>query len=138
VAYFYDPASTVEPIRPPDERKWAAIAHLSVVFPVIGPLAVYWKTRREQPWAGRNALQALAFWMAIVVLEIGLILASMALGIFLTISGALPAGPPGMALCALPSLLAIGGLALSGYGAWRCFQGKTFRYPVVGEIIDGL
>jgi uncharacterized Tic20 family protein len=138
VAYFYDPESPPEPARLDDERRWAAIAHLSVIVPIVGPLAVYWKTRREQPWASRQALQALAYAMAVIVLEAGVFLVSLVLGAILAVASGSPPGLSGPVLCALPALLALGALGLAGYAALQCYLGRTFRYPVVGELIDGL
>jgi uncharacterized Tic20 family protein len=122
--------------RRPDERRWAAIAHLSVVLPVVGPLLVYLLQRREIPWAGLHALQALAYCLAVIVLEIGIFLASLVLGAILAV--ATDGQPQTGVLCALPLLLAVLAFGYAAYAAHMCYHKHSFRYPVIGDLIDGL
>jgi uncharacterized Tic20 family protein len=132
--------------RSEDERLWAALAHASIIFSIIGPLVVYLVKKDESYWVGRHAIQALiyqaAVWVVLIILSIVLgVITTIALGgMAMTSSGAAAASGLGIASvagCCWP-IVALAALAYALYGAYQCYQGKSFKYVIIGDLVSGL
>jgi uncharacterized Tic20 family protein len=138
-----------------DERVLAALSHASIVANVVNlagmiGTALIWATQRDRsPYVRTQALQALVYQGAVLLIAI-----------FLTLSGSicmvlslLPvilrpdlyrASPPSYTLwigvLGLLMLVGFGILAtLYGlYGAYQVYRGRPFRYLVIGRLVRPL
>ncbi len=144
-----------------DERMWAAIAHgsavltllvglltggLATLFTLFIPLGIYFAYRQRSQYVAYAALQSFALqvlgtvgWLVVLVggvLVGGLLVAILAItviGIPLAIIAAIILGLFVVATLVMP-------LGMGVYGAiaaWQSYQGKPYRYPWVGDWIDG-
>ncbi len=133
-----------------DEHILAALAHVSAILPMIGVLApiIIWVTQREKSrYTAFQALQAIVFQLVIVLLYFAgfacylgsFFLVFLGTGFFsgFRVSGA--AGllflfPFGVILLMLVVmfLMVIYGLV----GAVMTFQGKDFRYALIGRWVE--
>lgn len=103
-----DTALATSPLSPPsqNERISAAIAHAGTcVAWFLAPLVIYVIERDRSAFASRNALQAL-LWSAL-----GTLVSAATCGV------------------AIPVFM-----ALHIYAAVQAFEGKTWEYPLVGDI----
>ncbi len=133
-----------------DERVLAALSHVSVLLPMIGILApiLIWVTQREKSrYTAFQSLQAIVFQLVLILIYFAgfacylgsfflVFLSTGILGGF-RVSGA--AGllflfPFGVILLMLVVmfLMAIYGLV----GAVMTFQGKDFRYALIGQWVE--
>jgi uncharacterized Tic20 family protein len=134
-----------------DERIMAALAHLSAILPMWGILApiVIWLTQREKSrWAAFQALQAIAFQIVVILVYIigfacymGSFFALMIGGVLGSQMGSFePAFGVSFALPFLVLFLLLGVTLLSiSYGivaAVSTFQGKNFRYAIIGRRLE--
>lgn len=134
-----------------DERIMAALAHLSAILPMWGILApiVIWLTQREKSrWAAFQALQAIAFQIAMILIYIVGFACYMGSFFALMIGGVLGSQVNGIEPVfglsfALPFLVLfslMGATLLSIIygiaGAVLTFQGKDFRYVVIGRRLE--
>jgi uncharacterized Tic20 family protein len=138
----------------PDERVMAALAHISVLLPLMGTIApiVIWVTQKDKSrFVAFQALQAMVFQLIMVAawfVGMGCYMAS-----FITTFVALPLAsasgndqsvPPVFALAFLIPFLVFGFIFLCGFlfivygviGAVMVFQGKPFRYILIGKRIE--
>lgn len=144
--------AATQTISPPthDERVMAALAHISIIIPLMGAVlpGVIWVTQKEKSrYVAFQALQALALQLAVVVgwiAGMGCYTLSF-FGIFLTIpfNGGSGNVSPGEFLVFLPfgilGLLALAWVAVLIYaiaGAVLTLQGKDFRYALLGERVE--
>lgn len=142
------------PIPSTDERVLAALSHISALLPMMGVIApiVIWVTQREKSkFVAFQSLQALAYQLVIIVawilgmgcymFSIFIIFAGMFIGTATESSGWSEAI---MVMTSLSPLFVFGviilfGLAFISYGvvgAVNVFQGKPFRYIILGERIE--
>ncbi len=132
-----------------DERVMAALAHIAVLLPMIGLIAaiVIWITQKDRSrFVAFQALQAIVFQLLLIVVWIGGMACYMA-SFFLTFFGTIAFasfgsnGPPVGFL--IPVAVIFGMIGLMGifiiYGivaAVLTFQGKDFRYPLIGRWVE--
>jgi uncharacterized Tic20 family protein len=136
-----------------DERVMAALAHVSTLLPMMGMLAsmLIWITQKDKSkYVGFQALQALAFEltrMLILFVGMGCYMVSFFGMIFSTPLLGLSENPdavwPFMGFFFIPFVSIAAIFALSflfiGYGiigAVMTFQGKPFRYVILGRAIE--
>lgn len=143
---------TLQPTQ--DERVMAALSHVSALLPFMGVIApiVIWVTQREKSrYVAFQALQALAYQLCIILawfLGMGCY-ALFFFSTFLTIpfvesSGASQTIAPVFGLAFLLPFLIIALLFIGGFffmlygviGAINAFQGKNFRYILIGGRIE--
>lgn len=131
-----------------EERMLAAVSHAAILTGAVAPLVslfVYINQKEKSAFAAGQALQALAYQLAAILL---LIMAWGCWGIFYVLSF-LPliadpyqyqAGPPPSFWLGLGSMvcpfIVMGLLGVYGlYGAVRAWQGADFRYLVLGKLV---
>jgi hypothetical protein len=145
------PSNTGEPTS--DDKLMAGLAHLSVfIFPLIVPLIVWILQREKSPWAAFHGLQAL-FWHLLATVGSLLFFCCYMVALFgmfpliaLTESGNMSGDGTASLMAAFGSFFLIFGvlgvfgvlylvyLVIAIIAAVQAFQGKTFRYPIVGGI----
>lgn len=137
-----------------DERVMAGLAHLSALIPMMGLVApvIIWVTQKENSkYVAFQSLQALAYQISMMI---AYFISWACYGVsFFSIFFTIPfAATPGSAeqvspLAIIPALfpfLVFGLIFFSGFamiayaifGAVRTFQGKPFRYLMVGNWVD--
>ena len=145
---------TPSPMSPQDERIMAALSHISVLLPFIGTLApiLIWVTQKEKSrYVAFQSLQALAFQLSMIIayaLGMGCYMCSF-FGNFLSIfflssEGYSPYGEIlGGSLFFIPflvmGLIGLGAIIYFVYGvigAIMAFQGKPFRYIIIGRRVE--
>ncbi len=106
-----------------DSRNWATLSHLSgfSVFlgipPAIGPL-VMWLLRKDDPYAGYHAKEALNFNISFIIYSV--IAAISIIGL--------------IGILALPAVL-IGWFVLTIQGAMRASAGEYYEYPLTIRFV---
>ena len=126
-----------------DERTWATLAHASALLNVFGGVGgiiaalVIWLTQREKSaWVGFQALQALVFQAAAVVITVLVVSAVWVVGFivsFATIGMGTFVAVPVMILVFFGGFAMIAaGMVYAFYGAYQIYQGREFRYLLVG------
>jgi uncharacterized Tic20 family protein len=129
-----------------DDKLMSMLSHLAILIPNIGILApiVIWFTQKEKSKFVRyNALQAIFFQLLFFILLIlsifiGIILMAISLILASTSSG----GEPGvffwvsMGVMNLYFPLWFFFSIYAIVGAVKSFKGKTFRYLIIGKIIE--
>jgi uncharacterized Tic20 family protein len=142
------------PTPTPDERVLAALSHISALVPLIGVIApiVIWVTQREKSrYVAFQSLQALAYQLTMIVawfLGMGCYMCSffgIFAGMFLGASSETLQSSETMAIMlSLFPLVVFGvimvfGIAFIIYGvvgAVMAFQGKPFRYVIIGNRVE--
>jgi len=138
------------PLSSQDERVVAALAHISVLLPLIGVIApiVIWVTQKERSrYVAFQAMQAIAFQLLIILIWFGGMACYMGsffltfIGVFAANNSAGPGGPP--LTFFLPFAVFFGIIVVMGvlviYGivaAVLTFQGKDFRYLAISEWVE--
>lgn len=135
-----------------DERLMAGLSHISVLLPMMGVIApiVIWVTQREKSrFVTFQSLQALAFQLTMVLAWfVGM---ACYMGSFFTTFLAIPFGggtgrtgiEPLFGLFFFVPFLVFGAIFLGWFaftaygiaGAIQSFQGKPFRYAILGERV---
>jgi len=120
-------------IKPPDsERVMASLAHLSILLPQFGlvaPLILWLVNRESAPFAAYQAKQAFWFHLFVTVGFWAVCYAGILLGIFTL----------GLGFLALLPLLGAWHIAAAVYGiigAVHAFEGRDFRYAVIGNMVQ--
>jgi uncharacterized Tic20 family protein len=139
---------------PTSEWTTASLAHASVLVTVIlgtpagigvpvglaVPLVMYLSYRKQSRFIALHALQAFAYQLAgtLVVATLGVLVA-----VAWTVSGSLAAVLIGLALMPLAMTLtlllagaAIAWLVYGLYAAYQVYQGRDFRYWLIGEWLE--
>ncbi len=143
----------------PDERILAALAHITILIPLMGVIApiLIWITQKDKSrYVGFQALQAVVFQLVLVLawfLGMGCYMAS----IFISIIGTagFGAGNPSSAPTSTPGevfgviwvlipfcifgVIILAGLAFVIYGiiaALQALRGNTFRYALIGDRVE--
>ena len=138
-----------------DERLMAALAHISAIMPLMGIIApiVIWITQKEKSqYAAFQALQALAFQLSMVLawfIGMGCYMLSFFatfVPLFMTSSSSSTAQPasPIFPLAVIIPFLVFGLMFLGAFifivygiiGAVMAFQGKPFRYIILGKFVE--
>jgi uncharacterized Tic20 family protein len=127
-----NPNSPVQ-MAPSQEERWMALAaHLSILLPHVGvvvPLIIWLAHNDRAPFAAYQAKQAFWFHLLTIVGFWAFLIIAVALGIVTF----------GLGLLASAPLLLLWHFAADIYGiigAVYCFQGRDFRYAVLGSIIQ--
>jgi uncharacterized Tic20 family protein len=142
------------PYAPPqsnnNETVMAGIAHLSIFFGAPIVALIFWLVNRTSvPYAAQHAKQAFFFQLAVVIAEIIVILAYIAVffagmaSMFGSVSSTNPQQPPPQFFALYGGLLVfyvvlfaihIVAIVFSVIGAVKAFQGKSYHYPLLGRI----
>lgn len=151
----YPPPYPRYPVQPPhpsgipqNERVWAMLSHLSVLFiPLWFPLIVWLVTQQTMPYASRQAKQAFFFHLLVAGVMLLLVLPVVAF-VFFSMFGVMAASsestpmtpfPPGYflsfaAIWLVAMLIGVTNMAFGIYGAVQGYQGKPFHYPLLGRL----
>lgn len=141
-------------MSPQDERVMAGISHISALIPMMGLFApiIVWVTQKDKSeYVAFQSLQALAYQLAMVVgyfIWMGCYMVSI-FGTVFTMTIVAPEGGPnssspfGMGFAMLPFLFMcvffLVGFLVTAYaivGAVQAFQGKPFRYLLIGQWVE--
>lgn len=141
-------------MSPQDERVMAGISHISALIPMMGLFApiIIWVTQKDKSeYVAFQSLQALAYQLFMIVayfIGMGCYMFSF-FGMFFTIpfmpaeGSADPVSPLAFIPMFFPFLvmgvLFVFGFVLIAYGivgAVQAFQGKPFRYLLVGKWVE--
>ncbi len=161
------PATTSGPIEATptaNERTWAALAHASVlltfalgvstgglatVVMALVPLLIWLTFRDRSRFVAFHAMQATVFQLGVLALWIGLLVAGLVIliptwiltALLLVILVGLLLLPLALVLTIiLPIVLAalpFASLVYGLYGAYEVYAGRTFRYWLVADWIEG-
>ena len=146
--------NTDSPTPTQDERVMAGLSHVSALLPLMGIIApiVIWVTQKEKSkYVAFQSLQALAYQLVMVLawfIGMGCYMLSF-FGTFISIPFASSSGnsqsvSPLFGLAFLIPFLVFGLIFLGGFafmiygfiGAVLAFQGKPFRYAVIGRRVE--
>jgi uncharacterized protein len=133
-----------EILHSPDERTWATLAHASALLNLFGGVGgilaafVIWLTQREKSaWVGFQALQALIFQAATVTITVLVVVVVWVVGFvvsFATIGVGTFVAVPVMILVFFGGFaLMAAGMVYAFYGAYQIYQGREFRYLLIGD-----
>ena len=151
------PPSPPQPPQPPrmagrytsDEVTMAALAHGSALVGlftsgiggIIVALIIWLVKKEESAYVGFQALQALVFQIAVLVVTIIL---GILVAFFWTIAGILASVaigcclmPFALALTFVIILVPLAGLIYGLYGAIECYNGRDFAYWLVADFLKG-
>lgn len=136
-------------VLPPEDRGWAAVAHLSGLAGYVVPLGgiivpiVIWRLGRRSPFVSTIATQAVRLNLAVygTLLLAGLVFLALTAsgeggaGVVNPESSLLPIVGIGLFLLGLTVLVlvSLAAIVLPIVGAVRAGQGEYYRYPVVGR-----
>src|SRR5438128_2418632 len=122
--------------RPSDgERLMAALAHLSILVPhagIIAPLVLWLVHQGTAPYAAYQAKQAFYFHLGIIVLTWSFIISAIVFCVATLGLGLLALLPLLFLVPALHLAPAIYGII----GAVHCYEGRDFRYWLIGEWVQ--
>lgn len=138
----------------PDERLMSALAHISVLLPLMGviaPIVIYITQKEKSKYIAFQSLQAMAYQFLIIIgwfLSWGCYMCSF-FGIFggMMLAAATESTLPGEAVAfitGISPLLVLGAIMLVGFafiiygvvGAVMVFQGKPFRYIILADRVE--
>ena len=131
----------------PDERTWASLAHASALLNLFGGIGgiiaalVIWLVEREKSaWVGFQALQALVFQAAVVVITVLVVVVVWVVGFvisFATIGIGTFVAVPVMILVFFGGFaMMAAGMVYACYGAYQIYQGREFRYRWVADWLQ--
>jgi uncharacterized Tic20 family protein len=129
-----------------DERTWAAFAHGSALLNLAGGIGgvivalIIWLSQKEKSaWVAFHGLQSLVFQTAILILTVLVVGVVWTLGFafsFITVGFGTFVAVPLMILVFFGGFAIMGaGMIYSLYGAYQVYQGRDFRYILIGEWI---
>ena len=129
-----------------DDKLMSMFSHLAILIPNIGILApiVIWFTQKEKSKFVRyNALQAIFFQLLFfILLMLSIFVGIILMAISIILANASPGGEPGvffwvsMGIMNLYFPLWFFFSIYAIVGAVKSFKGKTFRYLIIGKIIE--
>ena len=116
-----------------DERRWSAIAHLSILLDLItaigGPVAalVIWLVYKDRSrTVAFHALQSLWYQVAwIVILGVGWFITYLLMFVLI-----------GFVLVPVMAIVSIVPFVHQCYAAYKISQGADYRYPIVADRVD--
>ena len=145
----------LESLKPDqDERVMAALSNASVIIPLMGLLApvIIWVTQKDKsPYVAFQSMQAMAYQLSMIFfwfLAMGCYMCSFFLTFFSIPLMPSPDTYPGLAPLSMISFfipfLVMGVMFLGQFlfivyglvGAVMAFQGKPFRYVVIGRWVE--
>jgi hypothetical protein len=112
----------------------AAIAH-TAIFAVILPLVIWLMQKEKSKYAAFQALQAAIYQLVVIV---GIVLLWIVGMIVVMVLSAVSAGIGGLLIFPMMLLFPVLGLAAwvyGLYGAYMCYQGKDFKYVLIGNML---
>jgi uncharacterized Tic20 family protein len=134
-----------------DERVMAALSHVSALLPMMGVIApiIIWATQKEKSqYIAFQSLQAVAFQLSMVAawfIGMGCYMCSF-FGTFFTLpfSDSSQSASPLFTLGFIIPFLVFGAIFIGGLlfviyglvGAVMAFQGKPFRYVIIGKRVE--
>jgi uncharacterized Tic20 family protein len=131
-----EPRLTQGPVRmsAQDERRWSAIAHLSILLNLIsaigGPVAalVIWLVYKDRSrTVAFHALQSFWYQVAwIVILSVGWSITYILMFVLI-----------GFVLMPVMAIASIVPFVHQCYAAYRISQGADYRYPIIADRVDG-
>jgi hypothetical protein len=111
-----------------DDNLMAAIAHAGIlVLGVLLPVIIWLIKKEKSKYVAFQALQAAVYQLAVFVLFIGLWVVMFVLAI---VTG----GLGGILMILLLPLILIA-VVYGLYGAYMCYQGKDFKYVLIGNML---
>ena len=121
-----------------EDRILAGFSHLMIIFSWYGTAiaAVIWIVKKDRSvFVKYSVKQAVAYQIAaMIILRIVAFLCGPKVGLALTLGG--PFLP--QAVGVVWALVALGLLLYGVKGAFAAFQGKKFRYAVIGKFVDNI
>jgi uncharacterized Tic20 family protein len=127
---------TPAPLSDQEVKQWAMISHFSVLLNLFTvfmgaaiPIIIYFLYKDRSKFVAFHAMQS--FIMQVICFFGG--------GIITVLSGAIGGAiiPLVGSLCAcLFALLPLAGLIYGVYGGIQVNQGKDFKYPVIGDLVQ--
>lgn len=133
-----------------EDRLLASIAHASVIASGIGivvGLVIYFAEKDKSAWAAGQALQAVLYQVAglvvIALAWVGWMLFYFAFIIVMVENDTGSKEPPAalwfiMATMCCPLFITAAWILYGFYGAIRTWMGNDFRYIIMGRFIDGV
>lgn len=106
-----------------DDKLWAGLSYTGLVCCMIPTIVIFLMKKGESDYIKFHGLQAMGFWLALFVVQVGLTMTSYV---------------PGIGIVAgLVSLL----VGIASLGVWVYlmivgFTGKDFKIPVLAEFIE--
>jgi uncharacterized Tic20 family protein len=134
----YQPAASVQPLSPADEKLWSTLAHVGNVLGFLPSLLIFLILGPRSGHVKQESREALNFVITIAIAEIALGIVSFVLGAIAT------AAPNAIAVLFLLLGLLVGLLQFAGYillivlsivAAVRVNNGGTYRYPLSLRLI---
>jgi uncharacterized protein len=120
------PASTTTPAnKVPDDNLMAALAHAGVLITVIVALVIWLTQKEKSKYVEFQAKQALVYQLVVGVVLLVLWVISFIL-MFIYI---------GFLLMPIVMLLGLVAVIYGLYAAYQTYQGKDFRYVIIGDIL---
>ncbi len=116
-----------------DERLMAALAHGSIMIGMMGIVVsvIIWVTQKEKSvYAARQAMQAAVYQLVGMMVYFGVIIFG-SIAMFSAIR--IMENPVRFMLCFFAPLVVWGLYGL--WGAYKCWQGDDFRYPLIGNLL---
>jgi len=134
------PAVEPLPLSPADERVWAMLAHLSILFNLVtaflgpvAPLVIYLAYKDRSRYVAYQAFQSFIFQL------VGWVGGGALVGAFWVITSILASFVVGLVcvpFACLFSLLPLAALGYGIFGAIECSQGRNFRYWLIGDWVQ--
>jgi uncharacterized Tic20 family protein len=109
----------------PDDNLMAALAHAGVLITVIVALAIWLTQKEKSKYVEFQAKQALVYQIVVGVVLLVLSVISFIL-MFVYI---------GFLLMPIVMLLGLGAVIYGLYAAYQTYQGKNFRYIIIGDML---
>jgi uncharacterized Tic20 family protein len=123
-----------DPSPSKQERTAAALAHAgALTVPVLIPLVIWRRERKQSAYVGFQARQALAYQAVMVILVIIILASFLAVGLSHFLS---PVFLAGCSLAMVLTLVIVAMTVLAYVAIFRVDQGQDFRYPLIGKWLD--
>ena len=106
-----------------DDKLWAGLSYAGLICCMIPTIVIFLMKRGESDYIKFNGLQAMGFWLAMVIVQVGL-------GVTTNIPGI------GIITGLISMLIGIASLAVWVYLMIMAFTGKMFKIPVLADFIE--
>ncbi|WP_373532964.1 DUF4870 domain-containing protein [Vampirovibrio sp.] len=106
-----------------DDKLWAGLSYAGLICCMIPTIVIFLLKKGESDYIKFNGLQAMGFWLALVIVQVGL-------GVTTSIPGI------GIITGLIWVLLGIASFGVWVYLIIMAFTGKTFKIPVLAEFIE--
>jgi uncharacterized Tic20 family protein len=117
-----------------DDNLMAAIAHVGI-FAVVLPLVIWLMQKEKSKYVAFQAMQAAVYQLVAIV---GLVILWIIGMVVVMVLGAVTGGLGGLLMFPMMLVffvLGLGAFLYGLYGAYMCYQGKDFKYAVVGNML---